>query len=204
NRPRTNPTPALGRIVATNPCGEQPLLPFEACVLGSLDVGGFVGGDGIRWDDLADAVALGVRFLDNAVERSTYPVPEIERIHKHGNRKIGLGVMGWADLLIRLGIPYDNEAAVDLAAHLMAFVGNAADAASADLAAERGVFPNWHDSVYGPDGENRPMRNATRTTIAPTGTISIIAGCSSGIEPLFALCYDRKVLDGTLLMEVHP
>ncbi len=204
NRPRTNPTPELGRIEATNPCGEQPLLPFEACVLGSIDVGKFADADGIGWDRLADLIHLAVRFLDDAVERSSYPVPEIEQIHKHGNRKIGLGVMGWADLLVRLGIPYDNDEAVDLAAKLMAFFQRTADAASGALAEERGVFPNWPASIYGPQGLDQPMRNATRTTIAPTGTISILAGCSSGIEPLFALSYYRKVMEGTLLLEVNP
>ena len=204
NDPRTNPTPDLGRIEATNPCGEQPLLPFEACVLGSVDVGKFVEDGQIAWDRLAGTVALGVRFLDDAVERCRYPIASIEQMHKLGNRKIGLGVMGWADLLIRLGIPYDSVAAVDLARRLMGFVQHEADRASEALAAERGPFPNWEASVYGPGGSNRAVRNATRTTIAPTGTISIIAGASSGIEPLFAVSYHRKVLDGTVLTEVTP
>lgn len=203
NAPRTNPTPQLGRIEATNPCGEQPLLPFEACILGSIDVGKFVSEGGVDWDRLGEMVATGVRFLDNAVERSTYPIPEIEKLHKHGNRKIGLGVMGWADLLVRLGIAYDSAEAVDLAGDLMGFVQQAADDASEQLADERGPFPNWSGSVYGPSGFDRPMRNATRTTIAPTGTISIIAGCSSGIEPLFALSYYRRVMEGTMLLEVN-
>ncbi len=203
NEPRTNPTPRLGRIESTNPCGEQPLLPFEACVLGSVNLGAFATGDGIDWDALGDTVDEGVRFLDNAVERSRYPLGEIERLHRDGNRKIGLGVMGWADLLIRLRIPYDSAAAVELAEEVMGFIRGRADAASELLAAERGPFGNWEQSVYGPQGENRLLRNATRTTIAPTGTISIIAGCSSGIEPLFALAYQRRVMEGTILSEVN-
>ena len=204
NRPRTNPTPALGRIEATNPCGEQPLLPFEACVLGSINLGTLVRDGDVDWPELERIAAIAVRFLDNAVERSRYPVPEIEAIHKRGNRKIGLGVMGWADLLVRLGIPYDSERAVALADEVMASLSAVADATSETLAAERGPFPNWDRSIYGPAGEDRPMRNATRTTIAPTGTISIIAGCSSGIEPLFALSYYRKVMEGAVLGEVNP
>jgi ribonucleoside-diphosphate reductase alpha chain len=203
NEPRTNPTPELGRIEATNPCGEQPLLPFEACVLGSLNLGRFIEAGEVRWDALADTIRVAVRFLDDAVERSRYPLPEIEKLHRDGNRKIGLGIMGWADMLVHLGVPYDSEEAVDLAGSVMGFIQANADEASSELAAERGPFPNWESSVYGPDGWDRPMRNATRTTIAPTGTISIIAGCSSGIEPLFALSYHRKVMEGTVLAEVN-
>jgi len=203
NRPRTNPTPVLGRIEATNPCGEQPLLPFEACVLGSINLGAVAGDGDIAWEALRRLVGVAVRFLDNAVERSRYPIPEIEQIHKRGNRKIGLGVMGWADLLVRCRIAYDSDEAIELADRLMAFVASEADAASEALAGERGTFGNWESSVYGPAGENRPMRNATRTTIAPTGTISIIADCSSGIEPLFALSYHRKVMEGAVLTEVN-
>ena len=204
NAPRTNPTPSLGRIDATNPCGEQPLLPYEACVLGSVNLARHVRDGAVDWNALGRTVEVAVRFLDDAVERSAYPIAEIERIHKRGNRKIGLGVMGWADLLVHLGIPYDGDEAVALADRLMGFVADRADAASGTLAAERGVFPNWEASVYGPSGRDLPIRNATRTTIAPTGTISIIAGCSSGIEPLFALCYHRKVLEGSVLTEVNP
>ncbi len=204
NEPRTNPTPQLGRIEATNPCGEQPLLPFEACVLGSINLGHFVEDGDVRWDALAETTALAVRFLDNAVEQSRYPIPEIEQLHKHGNRKIGLGVMGWSDLLVRLGLAYDSEEALDIAERVMQFVSAKADEASEQLALQRGSFPNWEESLYGPNELDRPMRNATRTTIAPTGTISIIAGCSSGIEPLFALSYYRSVMDQTVLTEVNP
>ncbi len=204
NHPRTNPTPQLGRIDATNPCGEQPLLPFEACVLGSINLGHFVSKGEVRWGALAETTRMAVRFLDNAVERSRYPLPEIEQLHKHGNRKIGVGIMGWADLLVNLGVPYDSEPALDLAERVMGFIQQEADGASGELASERGSFPNWEGSVYGQDGWNRPMRNATRTTIAPTGTISIIAACSSGIEPLFALSYHRKVMEGAVLIEVNP
>lgn len=203
NEPRTNPTPQLGRIEATNPCGEQPLLPFEACVLGSINLGHFVEDGDVRWDALAETTALAVRFLDNAVEQSRYPIPEIEQLHKHGNRKIGLGVMGWSDLLVRLGLAYDSQEALDIAERVMQFVSAKADEASEQLALQRGSFPNWEESLYGPNELDRPMRNATRTTIAPTGTISIIAGCSSGIEPLFALSYYRSVMDQTVLTEVN-
>lgn len=203
NEPRTNPTPALGPIVATNPCGEQPLLPFEACVLGSINLGHFVTGEAVDWERMGEMVKIAVRFLDNAVERSSYPIPEIREMHKEGNRKIGLGVMGWADMLVSMEIPYDSEEALEMASRVMEFISAAADAASEDLARERGSFSNWEESVYGRDGQNRPMRNATRTTIAPTGTISILAGCSSGIEPLFALSFHRKVMEGTVLTEVN-
>ncbi len=202
NAPRTNPTRAQhGNIEATNPCGEQPLLPYEACVLGSINLSKFVSakpGKAFRWKRLRELVHFAVRVLDNAVEYCDYPIPEIAAMVRDGNRKIGLGVMGWADALIKLGIPYESEAALRLAGELMQFVQTEADNASESLALERGNFPNWERSVYGPGGElaegrpeGRPMRNATRTTIAPTGTISIFAGCSGGIEPLYALAIKR-------------
>lgn len=214
---RDNPTPLLGRIESTNPCGEQPLLPFEACVLGSIDLSKVIrrgmachapasrlSAFEIDWDLLAELVRLGVRFLDNTIDANKYPVPEIEKMHK-GNRKIGLGVMGWADMLIKLGVRYNSQKAYELARGVMKFIRNHAREASSMLAKQRGSFPNYKGSVYDtPDmSSNGGMRNATTTTIAPTGTLSIIAGCSSGIEPLFAVAYKRLVLE-TELDEIHP
>ncbi|MFN8104797.1 MAG: vitamin B12-dependent ribonucleotide reductase [Acidimicrobiia bacterium] len=204
NEVRTNPTPGLGLIEATNPCGEQPLLPYEACTLGSVNLDRFAGGGAasLDWGELRRVVHAAVRFLDDVIEVSRFPVAQIGAMTRDGNRKVGLGVMGWADLLIRLGIPYDSEAALDLAAEVSGFIQTEADAASEALGDERGCFPNWEHSHYG--GLDLPMRNATRTTIAPTGTISIIAGASSGIEPVFAASIHRHVLDGRALDEVHP
>ncbi len=197
-----NPTPELGEIESTNPCGEQPLLPLEACNLGSINLARFVRpGAGIDWDRLRETVIWSVRFLDDTIDMSRYPLPEITA-RVQGNRKVGLGVMGFADLLFELGIPYDSEEALQTADALMSFVQETAHAASEALAGERGVFPNWEKSVYGKQGLKR--RNATLTTIAPTGTLSIIAGCSSGIEPLFALSFVRNVMDNERLLEVNP
>ena len=175
-------------------CGEQPLLPNEACNLGSLNVSKFVrraesGEWTIDWEDLERVVRLSVRFLDDVIEMNPYPLPEIDATVK-ANRRIGLGIMGWADLLFITGIPYDSQEALDLAEHLMAFVKDKAHDQSARLAEERGPFPNWSRSIY---KHSRPMRNSTVTTIAPTGTISMIAGCSSGIEPIFALAFEHRV-----------
>lgn len=193
---RANPTPRLGLFESTNPCGEQPLLPYEACVLGSMNLSKYVDHGEIAFGPLADDVKAAVRFLDDSIDVNHYPLPEIERMHK-GNRKIGLGVMGWADMLILLGIPYNDKKAFALARKVMKSVRDAARQASAELAAERGEFPNFEGSVYDVPGMAR-MRNATTTTVAPTGTIATIADCSSGIEPLFAVAYRRLVLDSEL------
>ncbi len=194
NASPANPTPDLGQVEATNPCGEQPLLPNEACNLGSLNVSKFArpGDDSelsIDWDEMERVVRLAVRFLDDVIEMNPYPLPEIDATVK-SNRRIGLGIMGWADLLFIMGIPYDSQEAIDLADRLMSFVKDKSHDQCAKLAEERGPFPNWSKSIY---KDVRPMRNSTVTTIAPTGTISMIAGCSSGIEPIFALAFQHRV-----------
>ncbi|MYB42060.1 MAG: adenosylcobalamin-dependent ribonucleoside-diphosphate reductase [Chloroflexi bacterium] len=197
---RANPTPRIGAIEATNPCGEVPLLPWEACTLGSINVAAFrdEAADDLDWAALRQTVALAVRFLDNVIDASPFPLEEIREAVR-GNRKIGLGVMGFADLLIASGVPYDSPAALDLAERLMSAIASAANEASAALGEEKGVFPNWERSIY---AGRKPYRNATRTCIAPTGTIAIIAGASSGIEPLYSLAHLRRMGDGTVLPEV--
>ena len=197
-----HPTPDRGVIEATNPCGEQPLLPFESCTLGSIDVGRFVGASELDWDRLREVIHEGVRFLDDVIDANRYPLVEIERATKD-TRKIGLGLMGWADALVALNLAYDSEPALELAGKLARFLEDESLRASEALAASRGPFPAWAGSRWERQGQ-RPLRNATTTTIAPTGTISIIAGCASGIEPLYALAYRRNVLDGAQLDEVNP
>ena len=200
-----NPTPQLGRMTATNPCGEQPLLPYESCNLGSINLARFLvtrdDGLTIGYDRLREVVRTTTRFLDNVIDANAYSVDKIEEMTR-ATRKIGLGVMGFADMLARMRIPYDSEEGLELGRSIMRFVQNESDQMSQELAEQRGVFPAYQGSIYDAAGQPK-MRNACRLTVAPTGTISMIAGCSSGIEPLFALCYHKhNILGGESLLYV--
>ena len=210
---QANPTNKVEEIEATNPCGEQPLPPYDSCNLASLNLGKMVmdplpddyspkdPSKGIDWDKLLNLTKMGVNFLDNVIDMNKYPIPEIAQ-QTHSNRRIGLGVMGWADMLVKLKVPYNSDTAQQLGEKVMEYINTNGRMHSSELAKTRGKFPKWKDSIYGDEGVS--MRNATISTIAPTGTISIIAGCSSGIEPFFAISYVRNVMDNTKLVEVNP
>jgi ribonucleoside-diphosphate reductase alpha chain len=198
---RKNPTPHLGDIESTNPCGEQPLLPWESCNLGSINLVAMVDGDGLDREKFKRTIHSAVHFLDNIIDINQWPLEET-RLVTVGNRKIGLGIMGLADALLKMGIPYNSEEGLKAAEEIAAILEEESHCASAALAEKRGVFPNYAGSIW--DKKGMPMRNATTVTIAPTGTISIIAGCSSGIEPLFAISFVRNVIEGTQLMEINP
>lgn len=197
---RANPTPHIGKIESTNPCGEQPLLPYESCVLGSINLSKMVEKRRIDWEKLRRVVGTAVHFLDNIIDINRYPLPQIEKITK-SNRKIGLGVMGFAEMLIKLAISYNSREGIDIAERVMRFITREAREKSKTLGEMRGVFPNFKGSVW--DKKRIRVRNASLTTIAPTGTISTIAGCSSGIEPLFAISYIRSILEGTQFLETN-
>ncbi len=202
---RHNPTPHVGHIEATNPCGEQPLLAYESCTLGSINLGKYLTGSSLEpridFNRLGETTRLAVRFLDDVLDMNRYPLPDIERVTK-GNRRIGLGVMGFADLLIQMNLSYDSEEAIRLGEQIMRFIWEQGRQVSAELAKERGTFPNYPGSRLA--AKKLRLRNATVTTIAPTGTISIIADCSPGIEPIYGISFVRTVMDNVRLTSLHP
>ena len=198
---RHNPTPELGAIESTNPCGEQPLLPYESCTLGSINLGAFAKQDDVDWGRLGEAISDAVVFLDNVIEANAYPVAEIEAATRR-TRKIGLGVMGLADLLAEIGVAYDSDEGIALGARLAAFLTAEARRASVELGGQRGSFPAFAGSVW-PRRGFEALRNATVTCVAPTGTLSLLTGSSGGIEPFFALATARSVLGGQKIVEVN-
>ena len=199
---RKNPTPRAGKIEATNPCGEQPLLPYESCNLGSINLAKMVKNGKINWNKLRNIIKTAVHFLDNVIDANNFPIHQIE-VQTLKNRKIGLGVMGFAEMLIMLNVPYDSQEAIKIAEELMSFIETNSRGVSAELGRLRGSFPDFNGSIWDVEGYDA-MRNATITTIAPTGTLSIIANVTSSIEPLFAVSFIRKVMEDTELLEVNP
>ena len=196
---KDNPTPEIGKIESTNPCGEQPLLPYESCNLGSINLSRFVKDNKINWERLKIVTRLSVRFLDNVIDANKYAIEEIEH-HTKGNRKIGLGVMGFADLLVKLNVAYDSAEATKIAERVMKFIKTTGEKMSEELAKDKGTFPNWEKSIFAKGKHKKKLRNATITTIAPTGTLSLLGNCAGGIEPFFSIVYKKK---STCIRKTH-